>query len=112
MGVMHKLSPKRGKSGFKKKKKKEKVGEVNLEDFLFSRKNGAQSYYNVGININMPSHAGKPEICLLLKVEMISGGTYAIWNGSCGNLPMTTQFQLANGPFSLEVSLVSLSSFH
>lgn len=66
------------------------VGEVNLEDFLSSRRNGAQSCCNVGININMPSHAGKPEICLLLKVEMISGSTYAIWDGSCGHLPMTT----------------------
>ena len=35
----------------------EMVGEVNLEDLLSSRKSGAQSCYNVGININTPSQA-------------------------------------------------------
>lgn len=82
------------------------VGEMNLEDFLPSRRNGAQSCCNVGININIPSHAGKSEICLLLKVEMISGGTDAIWDGSCGHLPTTKQAQLANRPFSLGISLL------
>ena len=44
----------------------------------------------MGININMPSHAGKPEIWqLLLKMEVTSGGCYIIWNGSCGLLLMT-----------------------
>lgn len=59
-----------------------------------------------GINIKVPPDAGKLEICLLLKVEMTNGGTKAIWDGSCGHFPRTTQPQLANRPLGSEVSLL------